>query len=155
MITIDPIHMFLLGMVKDKCENHMSDEAINPCALSGSKHNELFWCIKTLNVPYDIGRLPSNMKGKNSLSGLTAEQMKNFAIVYARACLKGLIPDASYKVLCLLCNIVTIICQPILTDDNLTCLYRLLYEHHNAYCRLYGKFRLSVNSTTWPCICQR
>ena len=88
----------------------------------------------------DIGRLPSNMKEKNSLSGLTAEQMKNFAIVYARACLKGLIPDTSYKVLCLLCNIVTIIYQPVLTEDNLTCLYRLLHDHHSAYCRLYGKF---------------
>ena len=77
------------------------------------------------------------MKEKNSLSGLTAEQMKSFAIVYARACLKGLIPDTSYKVLCLLCNIVTIICQPVLAEDDLTCLYRLLHDHHSAYCRLW------------------
>ena len=75
MITIDPMHT-------------LSNEAINPCALSGSKRTELFRRIKTLNVPYDIGRLPSNMKEKNSLSGLTAEQMKKFAIVYARACLQ-------------------------------------------------------------------
>ena len=78
-----------------------------------------------LNVPYNIGRLPSNKKERNSLSGLTAEQMKNFAIVYVRACLlKGLISDTFSKVSCLLCN-MTIIW---LTEDNLTCLYRLLHE---------------------------
>ena len=145
MITIDPMHTFLLGMVKDECENHVSNESTNPHALSGSKRSEFFRRMKTLKVPYDIGRLPSNMKEMNSLSGLTAEQMKNFAIVYARACFKGLIPDTSYRVLCLLCNIVTIICQPILTEDNLTCLYRLLHDHHTAYCRFYGKFRVTVN----------
>ena len=145
MITIDPMHTFLLGMVKDACENHISDESTNPHALPGRKRSEFFRCIKALNVPYDIGRLPSNMKEKSSLSGLTAEQMKNFSIVYARACLKDLIPDTSYKVLCLLCNIVTIICQPVLTEDNLTCLYRLLHDHHSAYCRLYGKFKVTVN----------
>ena len=102
--AIDPMHTFLLGMVKDECENHISDESTNPHALSGSKRNEFFRHMKALNVPYDIERLPSNMKEKSSLSGFTAEQMKNFAIVYARACLKGLIPDTSYRVLCLLCN---------------------------------------------------
>ena len=123
MITIDPMHTFLLGMVKDACENHINDESMNPHTLSGSKRSEFFRRIKALHVPYDIGRLSSNMKEKNSLSGLTAEQMKNFAIVYARACLKNLIPDPSYKVLCLLCNIVAIICRPVLTENNLTCLY--------------------------------
>ena len=55
MITIDPMHTFLLGMVKDEREN-------SPRALSGSKRSEFFRRIKTLNVPYGIGRLPSNMK---------------------------------------------------------------------------------------------
>ena len=119
------MHTFLLGMVKDACENHISDESTNPHALPGRKRSEFFRRIKALNIPYDIGRLPSNKK-KSSLSGLTVEQMKNISIVYARACLKDLIPDTSYKVLCLLCNIVTIICQPVLTEDNLTCLYRFV-----------------------------
>ena len=61
MITIDPMHTFLLGIVKDKCENHVSDEGTNPRAMSGSKRSEFFRCV---NVPYDIGRLPSNMKEK-------------------------------------------------------------------------------------------
>lgn len=76
--------------------------------------------------------------------------MKIFAIVYARACLKNLVPDPSWinngiMVLCLLCNIVTIICQPVLTENNLTCLYWLLHDHHRAYYQLYGKFRVTVN----------
>ena len=52
--------------------------------------------------PYDIGGLPSNLNEKSSFSDFTAEQLKNVAIVYARVCLKGLVTDASYKVLCLL-----------------------------------------------------
>ena len=122
MITVDPMHMFLLGMVKDECENHISDEeSTDPHALSGSKRSEFFRCIKTLNVPYDIGRLPSNMKEKNSLSGFDSRT------IFCHCVRKSLPPDTSYKVLCLLYNIVTIICQPVLTEDNLTNLVCINY----------------------------
>ena len=117
--------------------------------ITDRKRNEF---LRRVKVPYDIGRLPSNLNEKSSFSGCTAEQLKNFAIVYARACLKGLIPDASYKVLCLLCNIVILICQPAITMDSLTYMYRLLQDHHLAYSLVYGKFKVTV---TWPCIFQR
>lgn len=95
MITVDPMHTFLLGMVKDEC---LSDASTSHFSLTDRKRNEFLRRVKALKVPYDIGRLPSNLKETSSFSGCTAEQLKNFAIVYARACLKGLIPEASHKV---------------------------------------------------------
>ena len=142
MITVDPMHTFLVGMVKDECENLLSTSHFR---LTDRKRNEFLRRVKALKMPYDIGRLPSNLNEKSSFSGCTAEQLKNFDVVYARPCLKGLIPDASYKVLCLLCNIVTLICQPAITMDNMTYMYRLLQDHHLAYSRVYGKFKVTVN----------
>ena len=96
-------------------------------------------------MPYDIGRLPTNFGCKTSFSGFTAQQWKNYAIVYAKACLWGLLPGSAYKSMCLLCDIVSLISQPILTLDDVTRLYRLLHDHHKTYRDVYGKFQVTVN----------
>lgn len=38
-----------------------------------------------LKAPHDIGRLPTGLLEENSLRGITAEQWKNYAIIYARS----------------------------------------------------------------------
>lgn len=47
--------------------------------------------------------------------------------------------------MCLLCDIVSLISQPILTLDDVTRLYRLLHDHHKTYRDVYGKFQVTVN----------
>ena len=57
----------------------------------------------------------------------------------------GLAPGSAYKSMCLLCDIVSLISQPILTLDDVTRLYRLLHDYYRTYRDLYVKFQVPVN----------
>ena len=138
MVSVDPMHTFLLGMVRRETELIL--EALTPT----NKH-EFIRRVKGLRVPYDIGRLPTNMFDSDGVSGVTAAQWKTFAIVYARPCLHSLLPTNSYKSIVLLCEIVTIVSLPIFTLQDVSELYRLLTEHHHLFCRVYGKWAVTIN----------
>ena len=45
--------------------------------------SEFYKRLKNIKVPYDMGRLPNNINSSEGLSGLTAQQWKNFACIYA------------------------------------------------------------------------
>ena len=47
--------------------------------LTVNQLSELYSHIKAVKIPYDLGRLPTNLNG-DSLAGLTAQQWKNFAV---------------------------------------------------------------------------
>ena len=81
MSTTDPMHTFLLGMVRRETE-------LNLQLLDPSQRNEFVRRIKSVRVPYDIGRLPSNIfDSGEEPSGVTAAQWKLYIITYARPCL--------------------------------------------------------------------
>ena len=96
-------------------------------------------------MPYDIGCISSNINGKTDLTSLTADQWKNFALIYARPCLSGLLSTNAYKSVCLLCEIVELITKPIYYTEDITTLYRKLNDHHKMYASVYGKWEVSVN----------
>lgn len=138
---LDPMHTFLLGMVKRETE-------LNMAQLSPSQKNEFLRRVKSLKLPYDLGRLPTNIFDSDNGSGIsscTAQQWKNYAIVFARPCLYKLLPDRAYKCLVLLSRIITLISLPALTFEDLASLYRLLHEHHKLFHDVYGKWAISIN----------
>ena len=96
-------------------------------------------------MPYDIGRLPSSLAEKLESSSLTADQWKNFALIYAKPCLWDLLPPESYESICLLGEIVKIAVQPALTNSDISRLDYLLKSHYWHFERIYGKFEVSVN----------
>ena len=74
MVTVDPMHTILLGMIRRETELILQDP------LFCGESREVF-CdrMKSLRVPYDIGRLPNSLTEKLEFSSLTADQRKNFA----------------------------------------------------------------------------
>ena len=87
ILVTDPMHTFLLGMVQNEvklCLQNIPDS---------KKLAKVCKRIQSIKLPYDIGRLPTNIKGADGLTGLTAQQWKNFPCVYARPCFSGLLPD--------------------------------------------------------------
>lgn len=138
---LDPMHTFLLGMVKKETELNMK-------LLSPSQKKEFLRRLKSVKLPYDLGRLPTNIFDGDSESGhfsCTAQQWKNYATVFARPCLYKLIPDRAYKSLVALSRIVTFISSPAFKMDDLATLYRLLHEHHSLFHSMYGKWAISIN----------
>ena len=104
------------------------------------------FAFKKIRIPYDLGRLPTNIFNKSGeLAELTAQQWKNFASIYARPCLLGLIPDRAYQSMLLLCQIVEFISQPVTSDENIVTLYKLLHDHHKCSKAAHGKWEVSIN----------
>ena len=50
--------------------------------------------IETIEVPADIGRLPINIL--SNVGSYTAEQWKNWTLIYFLYCLKGVLPNEHY-----------------------------------------------------------
>jgi len=91
MVTVDPIHTFLLGMVRSESEHHITENSNTDMS---TLHTEFYRRLNSMRVPYDIGRLPTNIDCKTSFSGLTAQQWKNLPL-----CMQKLAYGAYYQFL--------------------------------------------------------
>ena len=60
-------------------------------------------------------------------------------------CMYKLLPQMAYKSLVLLSEIVATIVAPSFSLDTIASLYRMLHEHHELFCKVYGKWAVSVN----------
>ena len=72
MSISDPMHTFLLGLVHDEVKLCLS-------SMLSSNVLEFYNRIRHIKVPYDVGRLPTNIKSTYDLALLTAQRWKNFA----------------------------------------------------------------------------
>ena len=50
-----------------------------------------------------------------------------------------------FKPLSLLCEIVVHITKPIMSEEDIETLYRLIHEHHKRFAAAYGKWDISIN----------
>lgn len=66
MTTIDPMHTFLLGMVRRETE-------LNLAVMTPGEKCELSRRLKCVRLPYDIGRLPLNIFENDSLNGVSGK----------------------------------------------------------------------------------
>lgn len=94
MTTVDPMHAFLLGMVKRETE-------LNVSMLSSNDKCEFLRRLKSIKLPYDIGRLPSHIFDDDicSYTRVTADQWKTYIITCARPCMHGYYHKGSTGVL--------------------------------------------------------
>lgn len=146
MVVVDPMHSFLLGLVKNESEKHLDKDNFNKkYSMPSGKKKEFARRMKEMKVPYDVGRLPLHMTEKKTLSGLTAQQLKNYIVIYAKACLFNLIPAKAYNCFALLSEAVRIITLPCITSQEISDLEDILEEHHHSYTALCGKWSVSIN----------
>ena len=140
MTMVDPMHTVFLGMIRRETELILQDPLF-------CNESQRVFCnrVKNFRVPYDVGRLPNSLGEKLEFSKLTADQWKNFALIYAIPCLWELLPPESYESIRLLCEIVKIIVQPALTNADISRLDCLIKSHHQCFEKNYGRFEVSVN----------
>lgn len=110
------------------------------------KRKEFLRRMKEMRIPYDLGRLPLNMTEKKTLSGLTAEQLKNYILINAKPCLVNLILKKAYDCFCLLSDAVRIINKSFITENDISNLEDILEQHHQLYKTIYGKWEVSINN---------
>ena len=85
------MHTFLLGMVQNETKLCLS-------SLLGTKLSEFYKRFKNIKMPYDI-ITSTAVKGFQGW-------WKNFACIYSRPCLLGLMSANAYKSYCRLCEII-------------------------------------------------
>ena len=52
MVTVDLMHKFLLGMVRDESAHHVADNSDVHLDCT-----EFYWCLNSMCVPYDYGTI--------------------------------------------------------------------------------------------------
>ena len=113
MTATDPMHTFLLGLMRRETE-------LNLQFLTSTQKQVLIQRIKSVRIPYDIGRLPTNIfDDSTGITGITADQWKTYITCYAKPCMFKLLPRQPYKCIVLLAEVVTLIVSPVFTADTL------------------------------------
>ena len=149
MCAVDPMHALMLGLIKKEAGIHFSEDQNNEnsnFAIQGEQRKTLKRRLKSIQMPSDCGRLPMSILDKASVDGITAQQWLLYATVFARPCLLGLLPPATYNCMKLLCEVTDILTKHILSDDDMVNLECKIQDHHKLFCKVYGKWNVSINN---------
>ena len=129
--SIDPMHNLFLGTTKHIFKHWVAEGILDKKDLQTLESR-----IEGLEVPVDIGRLPKVIS--SNYDSYTAEQWKNWTLVYSLYALKNVIPRQhiqcwqSYVLAC------QYLCKPILTNDDMIRSDFLLLKFGRECQNLYG-----------------
>ena len=136
--TVDPMHNLFLGTSK-KMFQLWTDLKL----FSKSQLNEIEERIKSMEVPSDIGRLP--MRISSNCGSYTAEQWKNWTLIYSIYCLKGILQDEHFRCWQTFVLACRYLCQPVISKTDLDIADGLILKFCKAVESLYGKYVITPN----------
>ena len=108
MCVIDPMHNLLLGTAK-----HMVTIWKDLKILQVNDFNNIQQKVNSFITPNDIGRIPSKIS--SSFSGFTAEQWRNWTLIFSLFTLKGVLPHQHYDCWLLFVKACFAICRRSIT----------------------------------------
>lgn len=136
--TIDPMHNLFLGTAKK-----MFSLWIESQLLSTKNLEELEKKIQAMDIPSSVGRLPAKIS--SNYGSYTAEQWKNWTLIYSLVCLKNILPEAHlscWQTFVLAC---TYICKPVIFATELQVFDGLFVKFCKQVETLYGKKVITPN----------
>ena len=99
--------------------------------------------IKSIEVPSDIGRLP--MRISSNSGSYTAEQWKNWTLIYSIYYLKGILPDEHLKCWQTFVLACKYLCQSVISGTDLDIADGLILKFCKSVETLYGKHVITPN----------
>ena len=90
MLIVDPMHNLYLGSGKKMIEVWFEKDIITP-----SHYSKLQSFVDNFIVPSDVGRIPRKIE--TGFSGFTADQLKNWIILYSIQALYGILPETDFE----------------------------------------------------------
>lgn len=129
--TVDPMHNFFLGMAKKMFKICADLKLFTPSLL-----NEIEGRIQSIEVPSDIGRLP--MRGSGYSASYTAEQWKNWTLIYSVHCLKAILPQAHFRFWQTFVLACKYFCKSVISKTDLDIVDRLILTFFKSVEILYG-----------------
>ena len=110
---------------------------------SPSQLNEIEERIKSVEVPIDIGRLP--MRITSNCGSYTAEQWKNWTLIYSIFCLQGILPEEHFRCWQTFVLACKSLCQSAITKTELDIADGLILKFCKSVETLYGKDAITPN----------
>ena len=139
--VVDPMHNLYLGTAKHIMKNVWLNEKND--FISDEDFQRIQELVDGMTVPQDIGRIPGKIA--NSFSGFTADQWKNWTVVYSLFALIGVLPEnhlECWRHFVLACKTLG---KKILTDDDIEQGDRHLMEFCHTFEELCGKDLVTPN----------
>ncbi len=96
--------------------------------------------VDSFITPSDVGRIPSKIA-----SGFSAEQWRNWTLIYSLFSLKGVLPHRHYDCWLLFVKAVSLLCRRRITLLALEKGDDLLMEFCETFEKLYGKDKYTIN----------
>ena len=129
--VVEPMHNLFLGTAK-KCFSFWVEKEL----LSTGDLETIGERVRKMKVSTDLGRLPTTIS--SNYGQFTAEEWKNWVLIYSLFCLQGLLPRQHLKVwqkFVLACRIV---CQPAIPKQRLQIAHQLFLSFCREVAQLYG-----------------
>ena len=136
--VVDPMHNLLLGTAK-----HVMSVWTTLGILEKSQFIKIQEKVDQFVTPSEVGRIPSKIA--SGFSGFTAEQWRNWCVIYSLCSLKGLVPHRDYGCWLLFVKAVNLLCQRSITIADLEKGDSLLVEFCSKFEELYGKDYFTIN----------
>ena len=136
--AIDPMHNLFLGTAKYVFKYWVAEGHLNSKQLQ-----EIEARIETMEVPSHIGRLPKKIS--SNFGSYTAEQWKNWTVIYSLFALKGIIDDKHLKCWQSFVLGCRCMCKSVLTETDVIRGDGLLLKFCKEFEALYGQQSVTPN----------
>ena len=135
--AIDSMHNLYLGTAK-----HVFEVWVDKKVLTKRNLVELERRIKLFNVPCDVGRVPSHM---SSYKSFTANQWKNWIILYSCVLLKDMLSSTDYRCWKFFVHSCVIINSCYLRESDIRSVHLFLQQFCLQFETLYGRETCTFN----------
>ena len=136
--SIDPMHCIFLGVCKRFMKLMFKLEI-----LTDSDAQEIQQKIDRMRTPSTIGRIPRKIGSK--FSSLTADEWKNWTLVYSTVCLQNRLPTDIYQIWLLFVKVTAILCKRHLKRTDITNSEAMIWKFAAAYEARFGKEECTPN----------
>lgn len=129
-VAVDPMHNMLLGTAK-LMVNLWKDDNIFLTDFGSIQD-----IVDKFITPAGIGRIPHKIAA--NFSSFTADQWKNWVLIYSIVVLKTQIPNEHYACWCIFADACSLLCSRAITKDNVTKMDSLIIKFCYKFQQLYG-----------------
>ena len=132
------MHNILLGTAK-----HMLTIWKTRDIISDSQFHSIQEKVDSFVAPSDVGRIPGKIA--SGFSSFTAEQWRNWTLIYSLSSLKDVLPHRHYDCWLLFVKSTSLLCRRSITLQELDKADTLLMEFCEIFVQLYGKENYTIN----------
>ena len=136
--VIDPMHNIFLGLAK-----HTIKVWKEKGILQATHFVQLQQKMDTIIPPTKIGRIPRKLE--SNFSSFTADEWKNWILIYSVYSLNGVVNEPHYSCWCLLVDSCNLFCHFIVTKHKIDQAHILLVEFCKLFESLYGSESCTPN----------